>query len=1424
MAKSNCCDQMALAFDVVMVLEQNILASKEAAKKWTTLFLRALPDCDDVEESVLVANLAYEELPANVELSVKQSEVITRNLCPKCEEKPLLAKKVDAQFAHDIYNRKAQGILNRSVAVAKRISASAKRDLEKALKTDDRVEISRALDRFIIKYRIQMADLLTTTQLAALLEGAREVAKSVPVVPLFPGASQVPATLEPKRAMELLDELRQLPVAEREQRIYLMPADQQAFARQGLLAQQLGGMEPPTTFTPASPMSGEPERVHYPIIDEAARSLAEKNVMTRSQFDTLDAAARQKAFTVAHVESLDTLAKIQDVLAETIEQGVDLQTFREKVIEAVGEGTFMSPWHLETVLRTNVQTAFSDGQMSVLQHPFVRSGFPYVEYAAIEDDRVRHDHLALESLGIDGGPIYKIDDPVFQLFRPPWAWNCFLPGTMVQGRFNVGLKSWYSGEVVEIVTRQGNRLTVTANHPILTANGFVAAHLLCKGDDVLSYGDGIENSTRNRLYSATGRNLKCRSKNNGPAAIEKVFDSLANLGSIGSFPLASHDFHGDAKFVVGNVQVVGTDRLLLDNVKAKRSNSIRDFGFSESNVLLAKKTSSGFSEFSNIASFGSNSSRRSFDDQFIPGGGIGFLERFDLQFLDIGQAAYLNASLYETVANRRVTAFESNSQVQESFASQISGNNFSGGNLNSQMANRNALPFAGSSELNASITQDSRHRAGADVRLARQLLDGNSGKITIDKIVSIVKRDFSHWVYDLQSPYGFMVANSIVTSNCRCSWIPMTVRMAASKGIQEAKDWLATGIEPSDRAFVPMPPFRPPVGFQRSLSGMPLSIRLSLESLGDYGARFAVKEKGHWITIGGSKGSDGERHGGSPVYVENGRITKGNPKLTGKKLGNLKGDDDQSTHRQLLGREKNYQRAVWAKKARKEGIDPKGLHWLADDMKKHHDANVDDVTSMLQSARKTAEKLGTSVSHLKAEFNKGDHTTIKDFDILARELAGEYPHLLGAHGYSHHEGYDADAEEASEKLFAFLKEGNPERMSEDQAYTEAFDYLLTQKSEEEPAPKKKRRKEVDESVPFSLGVQMGISAMFAQVHAPAGEPTVINGKTYQPGEFIPGDVLRSAPEPERKALLNTTHIRASDEGEILSHQEEGSYDASVAKDYKTSAAKTKFAGLDKEFGERAASYLSRHIQSEAEKFNIGISSLVDDGDWEDDGIKKVNTLRDAFAERIYDHADTYKRAITNHFKKRWQGRFSDERQKQLEDKLSELASSLEEQAYAIAGEIEENIASDTMDQKTWDAIANLEQETQDLTNYMSDAVNEIEDEMNAIVDAENEAEEERQQEFADTYFEDVQADVDGELSEDANDDEIRRAWEEVIRGYNAKINKDHPYRISLTDDGDLEVVLEDDLPEEFRPKKEAKLSVTSASGVQQFLGILRGDQ
>lgn len=164
--------------------------------------------------------------------------------------------------------------------------------------------------------------------------------------------------------------------------------------------------------------------IRLPLIENAAESLAARQVLDAESFRDLAAQARRTAFTVAGIEEQSTLEKIRDALTETVEEGASLRGFSDRLESVVEDGSSLSPQHMETVYRTNVQSALAEGQKQILENPLVASAFPYVRYNAVHDSRARPDHLAMEKRGIQGTNIYRADDPVIDQFRPPWDFNC----------------------------------------------------------------------------------------------------------------------------------------------------------------------------------------------------------------------------------------------------------------------------------------------------------------------------------------------------------------------------------------------------------------------------------------------------------------------------------------------------------------------------------------------------------------------------------------------------------------------------------------------------------------------------------------------------------------------------------------------------------------------------------------------------------------------------------------------------------------------------------------------------------------------------------------------------------------------------------------------------------------------------------------
>src|SRR5262249_31751931 len=113
---------------------------------------------------------------------------------------------------------------------------------------------------------------------------------------------------------------------------------------------------------------------------------------------------------------------------------------------------------------------------------------------------------------------------------------------------------WYDGDLVIIRTASGNDLACTPNHPILTDRGWVAAHLLDKGGNVICQ----------RFGQRVAADLDVQNQNM-PTRIEDIAETFAaaEKGRAGPVPVAAEDFHGDG--VGSDVAIVWSDSMLLND-------------------------------------------------------------------------------------------------------------------------------------------------------------------------------------------------------------------------------------------------------------------------------------------------------------------------------------------------------------------------------------------------------------------------------------------------------------------------------------------------------------------------------------------------------------------------------------------------------------------------------------------------------------------------------------------------------------------------------------------------------------------------------------------------------------------------------------------------------------------------------------------
>jgi len=157
---------------------------------------------------------------------------------------------------------------------------------------------------------------------------------------------------------------------------------------------------PPTGLAFPDPPGGRPP-VRFPQVERAAEFVRSRLATTPAEFARLDADAQRAAFTVAQAVTLDAVERVKEAVADDVARGGTQKEFAAVVREALGASA-LADAQIEALYRTHTARAYSAGQQDVLDHPLVTDEFPYLEYSATHDGRVRAEHLAMEQLGLDG--------------------------------------------------------------------------------------------------------------------------------------------------------------------------------------------------------------------------------------------------------------------------------------------------------------------------------------------------------------------------------------------------------------------------------------------------------------------------------------------------------------------------------------------------------------------------------------------------------------------------------------------------------------------------------------------------------------------------------------------------------------------------------------------------------------------------------------------------------------------------------------------------------------------------------------------------------------------------------------------------------------------------------------------------------------
>lgn len=169
--------------------------------------------------------------------------------------------------------------------------------------------------------------------------------------------------------------------------------------------------------------------------ERAIEFFRNKGLRTSFRWQDVSDQEHRNAFTIAKMADIDLLADVQASLQRAIADGIPYQQWADDLIPtlqargwwgrkavvypATGQTVVAqlgSPARLQTIYRTNLQSAYAVGQWEAIQENIEAA--PYLLYDAIDDHRTRPEHAAWD------GTILRADHPWWKTHYPPNGWNC----------------------------------------------------------------------------------------------------------------------------------------------------------------------------------------------------------------------------------------------------------------------------------------------------------------------------------------------------------------------------------------------------------------------------------------------------------------------------------------------------------------------------------------------------------------------------------------------------------------------------------------------------------------------------------------------------------------------------------------------------------------------------------------------------------------------------------------------------------------------------------------------------------------------------------------------------------------------------------------------------------------------------------------
>ena len=154
--------------------------------------------------------------------------------------------------------------------------------------------------------------------------------------------------------------------------------------------------------------------------DKAIKTFAGKTSMGDSEFKKNYDGIYNRYFTIAGIDSQNTLDQIKSIVEQSLKTGTSYGDFKANARDVLNKAgvTAINDSRLQLVYQNATLGSYGKGRLDELQSDAGKSLFPYWQYVAVMDNRTRPEH------GILSGTIRPSNDSWWVLYYPPWAHRC----------------------------------------------------------------------------------------------------------------------------------------------------------------------------------------------------------------------------------------------------------------------------------------------------------------------------------------------------------------------------------------------------------------------------------------------------------------------------------------------------------------------------------------------------------------------------------------------------------------------------------------------------------------------------------------------------------------------------------------------------------------------------------------------------------------------------------------------------------------------------------------------------------------------------------------------------------------------------------------------------------------------------------------